>query len=192
MQEDILIQISAHIKERRREKGITVQELADRAQVSKGLISQIENSRTIPSLVVLIQIVKALQIDLNVFFKDIQLKSGNSPVIVKRKEEYQTFEKENAIGFKYHRIFTESMKNSTVDMVILELEPAAKRPMVITEAYEFKYILSGEIEYHFKNETITLRQGDSMLFDGRIPHTPTNETDQVATMLVLYFFEEGK
>ena len=192
MQEDILIQISAHIKERRREKGITVQELADRAQVSKGLISQIENSRTIPSLIVLIQIVKALQIDLNVFFKDIQLKSGNAPVIVKRKEEYQTFEKENAIGFKYHRIFTESIKNSTVDIVILELEPNAKRPMVITEAYEFKYILSGEINYHFENETITLKQGDSMLFDGRIPHTPKNEMNNVATMLVIYFFEEGK
>ncbi len=192
MQEDILIQISAHIKERRREKGITVQELADRAQVSKGLISQIENSRTIPSLIVLIQIVKALQIDLNVFFKDIQLKSGNAPVIVKRKEEYQTFEKENAIGFKYHRIFTESIKNSTVDIVILELEPNAKRPMVITEAYEFKYILSGEIDYHFKNEIITLKQGDSMLFDGRIPHTPKNETNSVATMLVIYFFEEAK
>ena len=57
MQEDILIQISTNIKERRREKGITVQELADRAKVSKGLISQIENSRTIPSLIVLIQII---------------------------------------------------------------------------------------------------------------------------------------
>ena len=192
MQQDILIQISTHIKERRREKGITVQELADRAQVSKGLISQIENSRTIPSLIVLIQIVKALQIDLNVFFKDIQLKSGNAPIIIKRKEEYQTFKKENAIGFKYHRIFTESIKNSTVDIVILELEPDAKRPMVITEAYEFKYILGGQIDYHFKDEIITLKQGDSMLFDGRIPHTPKNETNRVATMLVIYFFEEGK
>jgi transcriptional regulator with XRE-family HTH domain len=192
MQQDILIQISAHIKERRREKGITVQELADKAQVSKGLISQIENSRTIPSLIVLIQIVKALQVDLNVFFKDIQLKSGSSPIIVKRKAEYQTFEKENAIGFKYHRIFTESIKNSTVDIVILELEPNAIRPMVITEAYEFKYILSGEIDYEFDSDVIKLKQGDSMLFDGRIPHTPKNKTDSIASMLVIYFFEDAK
>ena len=192
MQEDILIQISTHIKERRREKGITVQELADRAQVSKGLISQIENSRTIPSLIVLIQIVKALEVDLNVFFKDIQIKAGYSPVIVKRKDEYQPFEKENANGFRYHRIFTESIKNSTVDFVILELEPDAKRPMVVTEAYEFKYILAGEIDYYFKNEMITLRQGDSMLFDGRISHTPKNKTATTASMLVIYFFEDEK
>lgn len=192
MQEDILIQISTNIKERRREKGITVQELADRAQVSKGLISQIENSRTIPSLIVLIQIVRALEVDMNIFFKDIQLKPGFSPVIVKRKVDYQPFEKENAVGFKYHRIFAGSIKNSTVDMVILELEPESKRPMVVTEAYEFKYMLSGEIDYYFKNEVITLKQGDSMLFDGRIPHTPKNKTNTTATMLVIYFFEDEK
>ena len=74
MEEDILIQISNRIKERRREKNITVQELAQRANVSKGLISQIENSRTIPSLMVLIEIVKALEIDLNDFFKSIFMK----------------------------------------------------------------------------------------------------------------------
>ncbi|WP_409994912.1 helix-turn-helix domain-containing protein [Chitinophaga pinensis] len=46
------------MKEKRREKNITVQDLADRAKVIKGLISQIENSRTIPSLIVLIDIIK--------------------------------------------------------------------------------------------------------------------------------------
>jgi transcriptional regulator with XRE-family HTH domain len=58
MEDDVLIQISNRIKDTRREKNITVQELASRANVSKGLISQIENSRTIPSLIVLIDIIK--------------------------------------------------------------------------------------------------------------------------------------
>ena len=83
MEEDVLIQISNRIKERRREKNITVQELALRANVSKGLISQIENSRTIPSLLVLIEIIKALEIDLNEFFKDIRSKSADLPVLNK-------------------------------------------------------------------------------------------------------------
>ncbi len=50
MQEDILIQISNRLRELRKDKNITLQELADKAGVSKGLISQVENSRTIPSL----------------------------------------------------------------------------------------------------------------------------------------------
>ncbi|MDO3642137.1 helix-turn-helix domain-containing protein [Mucilaginibacter sp. L3T2-6] len=190
MEEDIIIQISNRIKEKRREKNITVQELAQRANVSKGLISQIENSRTIPSLVVLIEIVKALEIDLNEFFKDIRSKSAELPILIKRKEEYDHFEKEHAIGFHYHRIFTQSINPSTVDIVILELEPDAARPLVETDAFEYKYILSGEIEYQFNEDKILLRQGDSMLFDGRIPHTPRNTGTQTASMLVIYFFED--
>lgn len=190
MEDDILIQISNRIKERRREKNITVQELATMANVSKGLISQIENSRTIPSLIVLIDIIKALDIDLNVFFKDIRQKEGKQIPIIKRKSEYEHFEKEDAHGFHYQRIFTQSIKNSTVDIVILELEPGAHRPMVQTEAYEYKLILNGTVEYQFEDNSYTLNQGDSMLFDGRIAHTPKNAGKSTASMLVLYFFEE--
>lgn len=192
MEEDILIQISNRIKERRREKNITVQELAQRAGVSKGLISQIENSRTIPSLIVLIEIIKALEVDLNEFFKDMRSKTIHAPILVKRKDEYENFEKEHATGFYYQRIFTQVIRQSTVDIVILDLAPGATRPMVETEAFEYKYILSGEIEYLFNDEAITLKQGDSMLFDGRIPHTPKNMGRQPASMLVIYFFEEKK
>lgn len=192
MEEDILIQISNRIKERRREKNITVQELAVRANVSKGLISQIENSRTIPSLIVLIDIIKALEIDLNEFFKDMRSKSDHLPILVKRKHEYDHFEKEHADGFHYQRIFTQSITQSTVDIVILELEPDATRPLVETEAFEYKYILSGQVAYQFNDDIITLNQGDSMLFDGRIPHTPKNMGDTTASMLVVYFFEEKK
>jgi transcriptional regulator with XRE-family HTH domain len=192
MEDDILIQISNRIKERRREQNITVQELASQANVSKGLISQIENSRTIPSLIVLIDIIKALNIDLNEFFKDIRTKSNLSPVLVKRKEEYEHFEKEHANGFHYQRIFTRFIDHSTVDIVILNLEPNATRPLVETDAFEYKYIISGEIEYQINEEKIRLSAGDSLLFDGRIPHTPVNMGNETASMLVVYFFEEQK
>jgi transcriptional regulator with XRE-family HTH domain len=192
MEDDVLIQISNRIKERRREKNITVQELASLANVSKGLISQIENSRTIPSLIVLIDIIKALEIDLNEFFKDIRTKSKLSPILIKRKQEYEHFEKEHANGFHYQRILTRFIDHSTVDIVILNLEPNATRPLVETDAFEYKYILAGEIEYHFNEQKIRLSQGDSMLFDGRIPHTPVNLGSQTASMLVVYFFEEKK
>jgi len=190
MEDDVLIQISNRIKDRRREKNITVQELATRANVSKGLISQIENSRTIPSLIVLIDIIKALDIDLNNFFKDINTDGKQSPLIIRKQADYDRFEKEHAEGFHYQRIFTRSIKDSTVDIVVLELEPDAHRPQVKTEAFEYKYILAGKVKYHFGNDTYTLNAGDSMLFDGRLPHTPQNTGKTIARMLVIYFFEK--
>ncbi|RKR81961.1 XRE family transcriptional regulator [Mucilaginibacter gracilis] len=191
MKADTIVQISNRIKERRREKNITVQELADKANVSKGLISQIENSRTIPSLIVLIDIIKALGIDLNVFFKDIKTGSEQPIVLTKRKDEYVSFEKEDAIGFNYNRIFSQSINKGTVDIVLLELTVGSSRPMVQTEAFEYKYIIEGVADYHIANEVYTLHPGDSILFDGRVPHTPKNAGSSKLSMLVVYFFETG-
>ncbi|MCJ8209593.1 XRE family transcriptional regulator [Mucilaginibacter sp. RS28] len=190
MEEDILIQISNRIKEKRREKNITVHELATRANVSKSLISQIENSRTVPSLIVLIDIIKALDIDLNVFFKDIR-PASDYPVLVKRKEEYESFEKENAEGFLYQRIFSKVIKSSTVDIILLELAPGANRPLIETKAFEYKYVLSGKVKYQFENEHYVLNEGDSILFNGLLPHTPYNIGRKTARMIVIYFFEDS-
>ncbi|MCH5598284.1 helix-turn-helix domain-containing protein [Niabella ginsengisoli] len=71
MQDEVLLTISNRIKEIRQAKKITTERLAKSANVSKGLISQIENNRTVPSLPVLINILQALGVDLNDFFKDI-------------------------------------------------------------------------------------------------------------------------
>ena len=133
---------------------------------------------------------EALNIDLNEFFKDIRTKSNLSPILIKRKSEYEHFEKEHANGFHYQRIFTRLIDHSTVDIVILELEPGATRPLVETDAFEYKYIIAGEIEYQINGENIMLNAGDSLLFDGRIPHTPVNLGSGTASMLVVYFFEE--
>ncbi|TAD86140.1 MAG: XRE family transcriptional regulator, partial [Bacteroidetes bacterium] len=43
MPEDILVQISSRLRELRKDKNVTLQELAEQAGVTKSLLSQIEN-----------------------------------------------------------------------------------------------------------------------------------------------------
>jgi len=192
MTEDIIIQISNKIKEKRKAKGITIQELADKAEVSKGLISQIENNRTVPSLLVLINIIRALNLDMNEFFNEIGTEQQSSKVIIKQEASYQVFEKETAKGFLYKRVLTRSVKNYPVDIVILELKKGARRTqMVKTDAYEYKYIIQGKVEYQIENEKYILNTGDSLFFDGRLGHKPANIGDEDARILVVYFFLEG-
>ena len=186
----MIVQISNKIKSIRKEKNLTLQDIADRAGVTKGLISQIENSRTIPSLVVLIQIVKALEVDLDLFFNDLSAHSAASSILVQRKSDYERFEKEPSSGYEYFRIFTKKVKQSTIDFVLLEIQPGSSRDFVQTEAFEYKYIISGSVKYQFVDKEIMLHAGDSMLFDGRIAHNPINEGTEVVQMLVVYFFEE--
>jgi transcriptional regulator with XRE-family HTH domain len=190
MEHEVVVQISNKIKSIRKEKSLTLQDIADRAGVTKGLISQIENSRTIPSLLVLIQIIKALEVDLDLFFNDLGAHGNGAPILVQRKSDYERFEKEPASGYEYSRIFTKKVKQSTVDIVLLEIQPGSSRDFVQTEAFEYKYIISGKVRYQFTDQEIELEAGDSMLFDGRLAHNPKNEGDTTVQMLVVYFFEE--
>lgn len=191
MNEEILIQISSQLKGKRKSQGITLQELANRAEVSKALISQIENNRTIPSLLVLINLIRSLGIDLNVFFEELVQGSGNGKLSVRRKEEYQTFYKEDAPLFTYRRILTKTISSLAVDFVLAEVKPQARQSAATTsDAYEFKYVIKGEIECNIGEETHALKEGDSLFFDGRVPHKSSNLAKEDSLLLIVYFFVE--
>ncbi len=189
MEQEVIVQISNKLKSIRKEKNLTLQDIADRAGVTKGLISQIENSRTIPSLLVLIQIVKALEVGLDDFFNDLSFYGKEGKILIQRKADYQKFEKEPASGYEYSRIFTKKVNQCTIDIVLLEIQPGAVRDFVQTDAFEYKYIISGSVRYVFRDQEIELNEGDSMLFDGMLEHNPVNSGQTPVKMLVVYFFE---
>lgn len=191
MQEDIIIRISQKIKELRKAKGITVQELADKAEVSKGLISQIENSRTVPSLLVLVNIIRALNLDMNGFFNDIDQHQQASRIIVVRQDRYLPI-KENAKGYRYQRIISRAVKGCPMDIMLADLKKGARRSqMVKADAWEYQYVIKGTVEYQVHNEVHVLEAGDSIFFDGRLGHKPSNIGDDDARMLLISFFDEA-
>jgi transcriptional regulator with XRE-family HTH domain len=193
MQEDIIIQISNRLKEVRTEKKITLQQLAGDVGVSKGLLSQIENSRTIPSLPVLMNIIGSLKLDLNSFFDTIKFEKKPSHAILKKAKDYQPFEKENAKGFLYNRILSTNIHESHIDIVMLRLQKNARRAMVKTNAYEYKFVMEGKVEYTIGRKKHILEKGDSLFFDARQLHNPKNIGKTDALLLVVYFFiEPGK
>lgn len=190
MQEDIIIQISNRLKDIRKDKNITLQELSDIAGISKGMLSQVENNRTIPSLTVFLNLMKALKVDFNDFFKDINMQPQDSKVIFRKKNQYQHFEKENAVGFSYERIFSTTINDFHTDFVILTLKPSAHRPMVTTDAFEFKLLIKGKIEYTVANEVFIMEPGDSIFFDATELHNLVNIGENDATLFVVYFFNK--
>lgn len=191
MQEDIIVQITTKLKDIRKEKNITLQGLAESAGVTKGMLSQVENNRTIPSLTVFLNIIKSLKIDINDFFQDFNTGQA-SKVIFKKKEHYQPFEKENTVGFHYHRILSSTVDDYHIDFVLLTLLPNAQRAFVQTDAFEFKYMLKGKVEYTIGEEVFVMEAGDSIYFDATEPHNPKNIGEGEAQLLVLYIFNRPK
>jgi transcriptional regulator with XRE-family HTH domain len=185
MNGQILIRIGKKIREIRQQKQIKLHELAEDAQISKGLLSKIENGRTIPSLPVLLSIIEMLKVEMSEFFEGIELDGGGN-YIHKKKAEYITLEKEEAVGFLYKLILSQNILNMAFEALILDLEPGSKREKVVTDGYEFKYVLKGEVTYHLGEEIVELQQGDSIFFNGKIPHVPVNNSQQPVSMLVIY------
>ena len=189
MQQDLILLVGNKIKEKRTKKNITTEELAKKAGVSKGLISQIENNRTVPSLPVLFNLIHSLDEDLKTFFEDMHDHSTNAHVFIVRKGEEKLFDKEPVKGFSYRRIVTKSLFTQAVDFVLLDLKKGAARKMMIrTDAFECKYILKGTIEYQIENETFILETGDTLFFDGRARHRLRNIGKSEASILVAYLF----
>lgn len=185
MSHQIFARIGKKIRETRIQQQTKLHELAETASISKGLLSKIENGRTIPSLPVLLAVVRALKMDLNVFFDGIELPE-EKPYIHRKKSEYVPFEKEEALGFLYQSILSGSVGPVALEAVILELQPGSKREPVSTDGYEFKYVIKGEVEYRLGNETVLMREGDSLFFNAKMPHVPVNRSDQPVLMLVIY------
>jgi len=188
--DDYLIGVGVRIKKLRKDNGKTIKNIADGAGVSNGLISRIENGRTIPSLPVLLNIINALEIEVGSFFEKID-KDKIPKIWIARKSDYQVIEKETeANGFVYHHIISKQLNVMGMEAVLLEIAPNAQREKVTTEAYEYKYILSGSVVYKVDNEEVELFEGDSLFFDGRLPHVPVNNNSEPVKMLVFYFFNK--
>ena len=64
------MEIGQKLKELRVAKGLTQEELADRAELSKGFISQLERDITSPSIATLMDILQCLGTTINDFFSE--------------------------------------------------------------------------------------------------------------------------
>lgn len=189
MNEDLILLIGEKIRQKRTQKKITLEELANKAGVTKGLISQIENNRTVPSLPVLFNIIHSLDEDLKIFFEDMHDHFTNGHVLIIRKGEEKAFTKEPVKGFSYRRILTKSLTTQAVDFVLLELKKgAARKQMIRTDAFECKHILKGKIEYQIEKEKFILNAGDTLFFDGRARHRVANIGPAEAMILIVYLF----
>jgi transcriptional regulator with XRE-family HTH domain len=186
MDNEVVSRIAQKIRMIRLEKNLTIQQLATRSKVSKGLLSKIENSRTIPSLPVFITIIQSLDISLKEFFNEMVLINGKNYLLIK-KDQSIPMERESRVGFQYQYLLSQNITTGTMEAVLLSIEPGAKGNPTTADGYEFKYMLNGQCDYQINNETVTLEEGDALYFDASIPHLPINNTNKKVDMLVIYF-----
>jgi transcriptional regulator with XRE-family HTH domain len=186
----IVSRIAQKIRSTRLEKNLTIQELATRTHVSKGLLSKIENSRTIPSLPVFVTLIQSLEISLKEFFHDMVLANGKGYLVVK-KDQYTPVKQERAPGLEYFYILSQNITNCMMEIGIFTLDTNVKTKATSFHGYEFLYVLAGSCHYQFGVDNLMLHEGDSLYLDASVLHAPRNEEKEKAVLLSIHFILPG-
>lgn len=152
------MKIGAKIKELRVQKSLTQEELADRAELSKGFISQLERDITSPSIATLVDILQCLGTNLEAFFTD----TTSEQVVFKRGDYFEKVD--NELNNKIEWIIPNAQKNM-MEPILLTLEPGGSTyPDNPHEGEEFGYVMSGSITIHIGNKTHRVKKGESFYF----------------------------
>ena len=149
------MEIGENIKNLRQKMGLTQEELAERSNVTKGFISQLERDLTSPSIDTFSNVLEALGTNFSDFFKeDLEEK------IVFTKEDYfeGTYDK---LGLKMEWIVPNAQKNSMEPVIFTFEKGGETKEYTPFEGEEFGYILEGEILLTLGDKKYKVKKGET-------------------------------
>lgn len=193
--------IGKKLREARKDKSLSLRDLAGQAEVSASLLSQIENNRSNPSVRTLYNLAAALSLPMDYFFTDefgVRATTGNT-VIEKTASEMRSSQSEGKSNSEFvaevegpilhtsNRPSIELMGGVTWS----RLTPIAEEGFEILEIHyevgaasgtarshhsgrEFGLVLEGSLKVELGFEEHVLGPGDSTIFESSVPHRLSN------------------
>jgi transcriptional regulator with XRE-family HTH domain len=168
--------LGTRLRTRRQHLDLTLKEVADRAGLSVGFISQIERGITTPSLSSLVSVAKVLGAHVSDF-----LSQPKVTVPMTRHAERPHY----AIGvgsFTYERL-SSSFPGNVLRSVIIHEPPGYRSEPIAHEGEEIFFVLDGALTVEVDEERVVLEEGDSIHFQSTRVHSTWNHTIRPATIL---------
>jgi transcriptional regulator with XRE-family HTH domain len=168
--------LGSRLRARRQHLNLTLKDVADRAGLSVGFISQIERGITTPSLSSLGSVARVLGVHIGDFLSQPKL---TAPMT--RQSERPHF----AIGdgsFTYERL-SSSFPGNVLRSVIIHEPPGYRSEPIAHEGEEIFFILDGALTVEVDQQRLVLEAGDSIHFQSTRIHSTWNHTIQPATIL---------
>ncbi len=170
------MKIGERIKNLRQLSNLTQEELAERANLTKGFISQVERDLTSISLDSLIQILDALDEDISDFFKE-----ASQEKIVYRVQDRVAIEKERIAKFE---LLVPGSTNRRLEPILLTLNKGESTPREKPhEGEEFGFVLRGRVNLRFGREVLKLKRGECFYLTAEKEHWLHNTSSKEAVVL---------
>ncbi len=169
------MELGIKIKRLRLQKNLTQEELADRCELTKGYISQLENELTSPSIATLEDILLALGTTPAAFFSD----EIEEKVVFTEAE----FIEKVAEDHKIEWLVPNAQKNEMEPIRVTIMPHTSLSDDVPHEGEEFGYVLSGKIHLHIGNASYIVKKGEVFYFTSAKVHSLENRTAEKAVVL---------
>jgi transcriptional regulator with XRE-family HTH domain len=179
--------IPGRLKQLRNLKKLTLQQLAQKAGCTKSYISQLEKGTSSPSISMLGHLAEALEIPVADLIRDeSDEERGNWHL---RKADRRTINYPD--GKVTSQLLTKGVFQKKMQPLLSVIEPGGMlnnsgKMSHPKGAEEFVLVLRGEIEFEIGSKLISLLQGDTLYFDGDLPHRWMNIGKETAEVLFVW------
>lgn len=183
------LNIGQKIRKLRKESRLTLQYLSDLSGLSKPLLSQIENELVIPPIATLLKIAKALKVGIHYFFEE---EEDRQKFVLLRSSDIRSSRRrsgnDSPQNYLYHSL-APRMRHKSMEPFLVEFETGKWNDSLLYrhDGEEFIYLLHGELEFHYGDEVMILKSGDSIYYDSSEAHGYISiGSDKAKAVAVLY------
>lgn len=160
------------IRDLRQQQRLTIADVAAQARISRGMLSKIENGQASTSLDTLAKLASVLGVSLGHVFRDFDRQGGGAQ-LVKREEGMEVVRRGTKRGHTYHLLAYDKGPRKSFEPFLISMDDSSE----IFQSFEhpgteFIHMLEGKIEYRHGQQTYVLEPGDSLTFQGDVPHGP--------------------
>ena len=170
--------VGRKVRDLRLRQGLTVQRLAEATGLSKGFISQVENNRTSPSLQSLHAIANALEVSVAYLV----VEENQVPHVVRAAQRPSV-----RVGGNTSRVeILSAQPKRNMEVLMAELPPgvSAGHKCHYHHGEEVVVCLEGRVRIVCGDHNFVLETGDSIHYDGRLPHAVENAGITTARIII--------
>jgi len=164
--------LGMQIKKQRQLQELKIADVAQLAGISQGMLSKIENAQVSTSLDTLSRLCDALGMPMSKLFSQYD-QQGSGALLVRKGEGMQVVRRGTEKGHTYHLLNHTRGPKKTFEAYMVTMDDASEEfPTFSHPGTEFLHLLKGEIVYRHGNQLYHMKAGDSLTFDGEVPHGP--------------------
>ena len=181
--------LGARVRRYREEKGLSREDLAQAANLSLEVISDLEDENLYPSLAPVQKVARALGIRLGTFMDDV---SVSDPLIVRkaRREDDLTMHKSKGkeAAFHFHSL-GKGKADRNMEPFVIEMIPEAEtdRKLSSHEGEEFILVTQGRVLLRYGKDDSILEPGDTAYYNSIVPHYVGAVDGEAQIYAVIYY-----